>query len=1513
MSKINIQFDHTGNPELPVFVLANRNGEKIGGITPMSVILRDNVTDGCECRFSIMKYIDGIKTLYWDEIQNFKLIWIPGWDKWFEITIDIDESTETEKVINGISLGRAELSQIMLYTVEINTEDDIAREDYVDASVLYNEDNHDCSILHRIFEKAPHYHIAHVDSTIQSIQRTFSFDDISIYDACQEIAEEMSCIFIFDSDSDDIGGINRSVSVYDMRAYCLDCGHHSDFTNLCPECGSNNILEGYGMDTSIFVDAEELASEITIETDSDSVKNCFKIEGGDDLMNAAIRSVNPGGTDYIWYFSETQKAMMSESLRNTVNSYTELQSYYESEHKTTFDAGIIDSYNSVIRKYSKYNADLSEVAETAIGYSGLMLMYYDTIDFVLYLTSVFMPDIDIGTEATTAGEQAALLTSSTLSPIALSSTKYVSQTTVNSAVVSMAKTLIKSSVYKVEVETSELDDSELKWVGTLHLTNYSDDEDTATTGSITVIVNDDYETYVQERLEKQLSSADTDDMSISGLFRKDYDEFCEEIKLYCLNRLSSFYNACQSCIDILIEVDASNEDSDLYESLYVPYRQKLLALESEISLREDEIEIVETLQSAIEDATDEIHDALDMEAYFGEELWKEFSAFRRECKYTNDNYISDGLSNSELIKNAEELVEKARAELYKSAELQHSITTQLINLLAIDKFKPLVDYFEVGNYIRVLIDDVVYKLRLLEYEIDFDNFDNISVNFSDVLEIANEVSDIQSTLQKAASMTSSYESVKQQASQGASARSYLNGFIKKGLDLTTSKIVNAANNQTQTWDEHGMIFENYDAIMDRYSDEKLKIINNCIAITKDNFDTTEVAIGKIYYIDPVDGSVKCDYGISGKLLLGEIIIGEQLGIYNEQATLKFDAEGLTVTNGVNTVTINPNADSVFAVKKGDEDIISFDADGNANFTGKLNALTLSAGSKTSKDMQADGMVIDSTGSLYAGAGNQVIINADGTFNLGNGGIVYDGTTLTIGEGSITSDNLSEEIIESIDRANTNASEAKSTAENAAAIADGKNTVYYSASEPSEDLKEGDVWFSDDGGIYYYDGSAWVAHKVGTVSIADGAVTADKIVTSTALVEKLLAKDVTASGQITATNMYITGDSVFDGTLNVNNLAAASGNLGAFAITQELDDSSPVGNFNVTNGSYRFESNGRISLISASSDKECVLTFLVEISSISGYGTNEYPEIDIDIGCSSLINTYVSSAGDEVTIPDDPTATCIIREQRGGILFEGSIFDDVLNGSHSEAFFTDGEYLRVEVTLSAASVMKGFQISFTSINGSISTLDYLSYYNSSALAINAAAIDERLDESKKAIYLGTNGIISFDEEGHWSSVRGGTIETEELYGSKGIYGRGGTPLFYKNGDIISSYCIAAGFLTNSQTGLNFLLPTPPVCGDTVKMNSLSLLLRHADGGYPYARSGSSGGTYTQLGSSQVEVWSNGASVRTNEISSITCTPVIGGIRVIVNFTYALTKDSGSTTAVTNNVPMAVVCTYDVAIT
>ena len=1064
---INIKFDLLNNPEPPTLILANRNGNKLGQleVNAESVELVDKFNDASEISFTVNKYVDGKITNLWDKLVDFKLIYCKEWDCWFECTVELDEATESVKTVFCTQLGQAELSQIMLYDIEINTEDDIARDDYK-IGILYDPLDSQC-ILSRLLDKAPHYSIIHVDDTLCNIQRSFSFDGTSIYDAFQEIAEEIGCLFVFNSDSDANGMPQRTISVYDLQQNCLnpDCKYRGEFTDKCPKCGSEDddgnkygIKQGYGDDTLIFVTSDELASEgIQLVTDTDSVKNCFKLEAGDDLMTATVRNRNPNGTDYIWYFSDDTKEDMPSELVEKIEKYDKLYSYYYTDtdiipdgldssdikiqKPLTLNDGLVDNYNGLVEKYKKYYDDedkgkkLETIPTSIMGFAPLMQAYYNIIDLGWYLKSGLMPNVSMG--ETDAEKQGHLLSVSLPPLIAVTNLDTVSKATADSAVLAMAKAIV-SSHYKVTIKNDSSSLSNGTWSGVFVVTNYSDEEDTYTTTSISRNLTDWDETYVKQKIDKILGKENTDDLSITGLFEKEYDDFCDELHKYALTPLTSFHDACQSCLDILIEQGAGSTTSDLYDSLYLPYFNKLKAIEAEMKVRENEVNTVIALQTDIEKIKVEIQNELNFENYLGEDLWLQFCAYRREDKYSNSNYISDGLNNAELFERALQFYEVAENEIFKSAELQHSISATLNNLLAIPKFKPLVESFKVGNWIRVQIDNKVYKLRLVEYEISYKDFDSISVEFSDVTKTKNGYSDLEDVLSDASSMASSYDGIQRQANLGNQARDMIRQWMNEGLDASLVQIQNNTNEDIVI-DNNGLLGRSYSDITEEYSPEQIKLTHNIIAFTDDNWKSVRQAIGKhkYKYFDKGENNFidVMGYGMSSDFVFGGVVAGSQIiggDIYSDNYSVTTNEENeVVVTKGsyINlrdgtfsfgggkitfngeALTINPDNDlgmSEEQVTKITENTISTTnvkaqnlQVNAANVSGTLTAAEIDASKITSGTINADRLDLSGVATISGLANGATTIN---------GGCI---TTGTIDASQVTIKNLTIDNLGSI--------------------------------------------------------------------------------------------------------------------------------------------------------------------------------------------------------------------------------------------------------------------------------------------------------------------------------------------------------------------------------------------------------------------------------------------------------------------------------------------------------------------
>ena len=193
-----------------------------------------------------------------------------------------------------------------------------------------------------------------------------------------------------------------------------------------------------------------------------------------------------------------------------------------------------------------------------------------------------------------------------------------------------------------------------------------------------------------------------------------------------------------------------------------------------------------------------------------------------------------------------------------------------------------------------------------------------------------------------------------------------------------------------------------------------------------------------------------------------------------------------------------------------------------------------------------------------------ISNPDGSVNgvyvhgVQSGDVV--GVEVTTG-GSTVKKNLQEAVVimqTGITSASNAASSASTTAANALTTADGKNTVIYSASQPSTSgRKTNDIWFDTDDGnkMYKFASGAWSAAQFGQNAIAANSITANHIVAGAVTAAKISVDKLSAinanMGTITAgsVSVYTTlNNNTYQGILRCSGgSAAADGGLRMFEV------------------------------------------------------------------------------------------------------------------------------------------------------------------------------------------------------------------------------------------------------------------------------------------------------------------------------------------------------------------------------
>lgn len=851
----------------PTIILCTKYRHHIGAISNVSNINTiDNMSSAQEISFDVYnnREVDSEGELLnfgsiWEQITDGKQIYVPEKSEYYEITVNIDEQNNTVKHVTGTSACEAELDNKLLRNFEVNTTDDIARENYKPTK-FYNPQDPEASLLDRVLkDKAFNYKIFYVDKSLWNIQRTFSVDKESIYKfLTTTVAEEIGCLFVFDS-------VHRDISVFDLKNICKDCGHRGDMTDTCPKCGSTNIQMGYGEDSKIYISSDNYASSISVEGKYEEVKNCFKVEGGDDLMTATVINCNPNGSGYIYSFSDDMLNDMPEELVEKIADYNIL-------------------YEEIEPKYQKHT-----------------VAYYEYIDEELRLTSEMMPDISM--QDTNAQEQLDILLAdnSMLKRVAVEDTTSLSKSSADIAVKNLAKVLVDMR-YSINIISSTLqsgdsyssnsyyadDGGELAppivgkpmclWQGIIEVVNNSDEEDVArNTEPFSIYIDcNHFDEYLHQKILKTL---DRDDMCLQSIFKiEDIEVFKEELTKYCLDMLVGFESAYQTCLEVMIENGITDIKDiygvNVYEKMYVPYYEKKQCIQKEIQVREKEIEQVYYRKRNEDRTRKSLSEKLNFQKFLGDELWSIFCLYLREDTYSNNNYISDGLSNSELVKRAVELVDAAKEEAKRACENQITLTMNLSNMLLDDNLLQfLKNKPEIGDWLMVSVDDTLYKLRLIAIEANYDNLQDIKFTFSNVIKAKNVLTDAKDLLSKAKSIAGSFDYVAHQASQGSDLKLEMNEYREEGIAGEDIKIYNDKNQQVLV-DEHGISCRQYDDVTQDYSPKQMRIINNVLAFTKDNWKTVDTAIGEIQYSlgDEMfyDYGVKANTIVSGKFIGGDI-------------------------------------------------------------------------------------------------------------------------------------------------------------------------------------------------------------------------------------------------------------------------------------------------------------------------------------------------------------------------------------------------------------------------------------------------------------------------------------------------------------------------------------------------------------------------------------------------------------------------------------------------------------------
>ena len=264
--------------------------------------------------------------------------------------------------------------------------------------------------------------------------------------------------------------------------------------------------------------------------------------------------------------------------------------------------------------------------------------------------------------------------------------------------------------------------------------------------------------------------------------------------------------------------------------------------------------------------------------------------------------VTESMTYPQRFEKAKELMDRAKSQLVKISSGQKTYSVDTRSFLFNKHFKYFSEQLCAGAIIYVETKkDKMEQLHLIGIDI---NFDDKSTSFT--LGNKYDRSDLKALYDEALGQNSkSFSELKYIASiieDQQKQLDYQQNWVADLRILTLDNVLTSEDqaieinnrgligrkrqlNEDGSWRED----ENGNPLFEL---EQVKLINNTLVFTEDNWKTASTAVGKIAVGYDAKGNVKYSYGINGQVLIGELILGNNLVLTGTGAGIKIkDSNG----------------------------------------------------------------------------------------------------------------------------------------------------------------------------------------------------------------------------------------------------------------------------------------------------------------------------------------------------------------------------------------------------------------------------------------------------------------------------------------------------------------------------------------------------------------------------------------------------------------------------------------------
>lgn len=879
----------SGNYTKPRIFLCETNKDKICQLNTTNTSGSFKFNSYSELSFEVARVYNDTTTgqtkvnPYFDKIESPRLIYLENF-AYFELQgpkLDSDgikesktctcyslEYTLSTKYIEDFNINTGKVDSLEV----LNADDP----DNIKPITLYNPNNIKLSLLHLALEKAYGWSIGYVDTSIATLSRQFEVGRQSIYDfLINEICKKFNCYIVFDT-------INNTINLYaeSLTSKFIGDGSTTEFLisppfaqigtvsidgyktirwtynsttgklllEDAPESGAHiEVVDGAltEWETDVFVTFDNLAQNINVNYDSDSIKTVLTVTYGDDLDIREVNTGLPYITDISYFYTVD---WMGQELYDVYTKYLQKSNEYNSEY-TNNTQEMLDISNRINHEENRLSLEYSivqSVNSTTVGTYYVRGGTYPNY----YYTEVSLPE-DYNANTTYYS----------------TSTTNLNEEKVSDLYVALKKYFNKDSTWEEELD--KLSDS-FKFM----------------------------ETYSLENLKNKLKGTNDrlNNKTIDNAIKNFLGEMWNQIGRTPLKTL--YYEPYKTVQTTNMNMESvndgetpgnwSNPDHPNYP-FYYPVTLYLSSIEKAIAARDASISIYQSQYDTIQQKNISIRNELAMDVFFkkyyidkgysdkdadknAKQLLIRLNAFLREDELHLDDIIETlQTSTSESFKLKQDAIESGRIELQKICQPQLQFSMTMANIYALPEFEPIINQFQLGKVIKVgLRRDYIKQSRLLQVDLNFDDLSDFSCEFGDLTSLRTQ-SDIHADLlAKAVSAGKSVAEYGGYWTHGADTVTDIDLRLQEGLLNSIEALKAIDGTQNAYIDKYGIHLEMVNPDTGEVGDKRVWMVNNQIVFTDDGFKTSKAALGEFKIGETTH------YGLLAQAVLAGYIEGSQM-------------------------------------------------------------------------------------------------------------------------------------------------------------------------------------------------------------------------------------------------------------------------------------------------------------------------------------------------------------------------------------------------------------------------------------------------------------------------------------------------------------------------------------------------------------------------------------------------------------------------------------------------------------